>query len=61
MHFNLDNKEYSFTLKNKEKKRKSVVRLLCQHTLFLLTEFICRVLVFGGAKRHRLVSRQAHV
>ena len=49
MHFNLDNKEYSFKLKNKEKKEKECCAFaLLAHTLSSNQVILC-VLVFGGA------------
>ena len=49
MHFNLENKEYSFKLKNKEKKEKECRAFaLLAHTLSSNQVILC-VLVFGGA------------
>ena len=65
MHFNLDNKEFSLTLENREnktKKQKSGLRYALSAIALFATQLelsIC--LSFGGAKRHRLVSRQAHI
>ena len=64
MHFNLDNKEYSLTLENREKKtkkQKSGLRYALPATALFATQLdYLRVLVCSSEAR-TLVSRQAHV
>ena len=63
MHFNLDNKEYSLTLENREKKtkkQKSGLRYALPATALFATQLdYLRVLVCWS-EATALVSRQAH-
>jgi len=63
MHFNLDNKEYLFTIieKRKKEQKKAKVCYIHQHFRFLLSFIqLLSVLVWWN-EATPLVSRQAHI